>query len=788
MKVKMLCRLFIPELNLTTLITATAARKGSAPPRCGLSRAKAALLILLALFAWSRSSVAQGAGQIGLPVIFVHGICDTADSFLPVERAVRATLESHYPTQYPPPALSSDPEEHVVFYDGVSVNFQVPPASQYNPVLNIDQVDKTRRFFLVALDDPGQTEYQFFDAANAVANIPIYQKGNELAHIIWKIKDITGAPRVIVVGHSMGGLDARAYIEGLASPNGTTDQPIPYFNDISALVTLDTPHGGSLLAGLSASVFSGALGACASNDSVDKSEMFPQGLDPITQTESIIPQLNYYQSLSDPYTFAPQPFPAALTVTSIASYWYDPGALFPRLDEGTDDVLTSLTQDVATNLANPKMDSNSALVSNNNTFITNFPEYGNAAQSCGTTSTPLHFLTCTGSVPQTFSLIEDAIFSMSIVTSGNVQITPATSTVAPNTTAPYTASTGSSTVWSILEGQDGGSITPTIGTTVTYQAPANYTHSTETFHVIAFNGQYPTQYAEVPVQVTSSFSTTATTTVLSLSANQVQIGANLTINATIQGSGGTPTGTVSFYDGGKTLGPEIVNNAGVATYSTTSLPLGFHSITAQYSGDSNYTASTSSAVTIAVIAIDPQLSVSPTSGTLGVTSFTKADTGFTPYGLITNTATLPGGGLSVLQTYAKGDGTYSYNRTYLTAGTYSQIDTDGKSGQTTTPVTWTVSAPIMNDFSLSVSPSSQSVSQGSSVSYNVVTATSSGTGQNIALSASNVPSGITASFSPATVESGTQTALTVTASSSAPTGTYTLTLLSKTAFLSQARG
>jgi hypothetical protein len=97
-----------------------------------------------------------------------------------MEQAVRATLESRYPTLYPPPGITSDADEYVVFYDGVNVTFQVPPASQYNPVLSSDQVDRTRRFFLVALDDPGQTIYQFFDAANEVANIPIYQKGNEL--------------------------------------------------------------------------------------------------------------------------------------------------------------------------------------------------------------------------------------------------------------------------------------------------------------------------------------------------------------------------------------------------------------------------------------------------------------------------------------------------------------------------------------------------------------------------------------------------------------------------------
>jgi hypothetical protein len=110
------------------------------------------------------------------------------------------------------------------------------------------------------------------------------------------------------------------------------------------------------------------------------------------------------------------------------------------------------------------------------------------------------------------------------------------------------------------------------------------------------------------------------------------------------------------------------------------------------------------------------------------------------------------------------------------AGTYSQTDTDGKSGQTTGSASWTVSPLVTNDFTLSVSPSSYSVSQGSSIAFNVVSATSSGSDQNIALSAANTSSGITTSFNPATMTSGNQSTLSVSASSSAPLGTYTLTI------------
>jgi hypothetical protein len=55
---------------------------------------------------------------------------------------------------------------------------------------------------------------------------------------------------------------------------------------------------------------------------------------------------------------------------------------------------------------------------------------------------------------------------------------------------------------------------------------------------------------------------------------------------------GTPTGTVTFMDGSNVLGMGTLSD-GVATFSTTTLSIGTHSITAVYGGDDNITTSTS---------------------------------------------------------------------------------------------------------------------------------------------------------------------------------------------------
>ena len=79
------------------------------------------------------------------------------------------------------------------------------------------------------------------------------------------------------------------------------------------------------------------------------------------------------------------------------------------------------------------------------------------------------------------------------------------------------------------------------------------------------------------------------------SANPAYVSNPVTFTATVTSGAGAPTGTVSFYDGTTSLGSGSLAS-GVATYTASSLTAGSHSITAAYSGDSNFAAVTSTAV------------------------------------------------------------------------------------------------------------------------------------------------------------------------------------------------
>lgn len=79
------------------------------------------------------------------------------------------------------------------------------------------------------------------------------------------------------------------------------------------------------------------------------------------------------------------------------------------------------------------------------------------------------------------------------------------------------------------------------------------------------------------------------------SANPAVLSSSVSFTATVSASASTPTGSVGFYEGTTLLGSGTLAS-GDATYATASLSSGTHSITAVYSGDSNFLAVTSSAV------------------------------------------------------------------------------------------------------------------------------------------------------------------------------------------------
>ena len=89
------------------------------------------------------------------------------------------------------------------------------------------------------------------------------------------------------------------------------------------------------------------------------------------------------------------------------------------------------------------------------------------------------------------------------------------------------------------------------------------------------------------------------TTVVSPTADPSALGDTVTLNASVAVTApgaGTPTGVVQFKDGGAVLGAPVSLIGSTATLLTTALGGGSHSITAAYSGDTNFNTSESTAI------------------------------------------------------------------------------------------------------------------------------------------------------------------------------------------------
>jgi hypothetical protein len=110
---------------------------------------------------------------------------------------------------------------------------------------------------------------------------------------------------------------------------------------------------------------------------------------------------------------------------------------------------------------------------------------------------------------------------------------------------------------------------------------------------------YAASTSPAVTQTVATAGTAGSTTTLSSSANPSTVGQAVTLVATVAGTGGAPTGSVSFRDGDATLSVRPLSG-GRASLVTSSLAAGPHTLTAAYGGDPTFAASTSGAVSQAV--------------------------------------------------------------------------------------------------------------------------------------------------------------------------------------------
>ncbi len=211
----------------------------------------------------------------------------------------------------------------------------------------------------------------------------------------------------------------------------------------------------------------------------------------------------------------------------------------------------------------------------------------------------------------------------------------------------------------------------------------------------------------------------ASTTTLTSSPNPSSHGQTVNFTATVMGL--NPIGTVTFKDGVATLGSVTLplDGTGTAMFSTSSLNVGTHNVTATYGGDAGNGPSASQVVTQAVTinASATTLTLMPSTSTVGQSiALTATVTGSNPTGTVTFKD-----GAATLATAMLMAGSATFSTSTLIVGSHAISASYGGDANndpsTSATVTETVNAAT-STTSLAVTPTT--VTDGQSVTMTAI--------------------------------------------------------------------
>ncbi|MGO9916764.1 MAG: beta strand repeat-containing protein, partial [Isosphaeraceae bacterium] len=200
-----------------------------------------------------------------------------------------------------------------------------------------------------------------------------------------------------------------------------------------------------------------------------------------------------------------------------------------------------------------------------------------------------------------------------------------------------------------------------------------------------------------------------TQTTVQSSENPSNYGDAVTFTATVAPSVSTdlvPTGQVTFYEGSTAVDTATLVN-GAATYVSSTLAGGTYSITVQYGGDSNFSGSTSTALTQTVNPIASQTGLQSSEDPSNYGDSVTFTASISPTSSASGLATPTGqvefyDGSTLLDTATLNGGTASYTTSSLPLGANQQIeakylgDTNYNPSNFTIPQT--VNTPPLTDF------------------------------------------------------------------------------------------
>ena len=786
---------------------------------CSLVHARRTAIVALILTGFvtsAPSAWSQTASPPSRPILFVPGYCGDSDSWESLRSYLASELYRKSPTLYPDPnpADRGSIQNYDVYYDGKFVTFSHSQNGSQVQVIE-STIQSSARIFTFRFYDPNGGG---LNATNA-AQVSILNKANELAQVIHEITQVTHIKNVIVVSHSMGGLVARAYLEGLASPSACYDYnggvhgrpdysnglcspgQTSYAGDIATLITIDAPNGGLSLPLTNIGLLDDINPNCLAGTSTTKTEMLP--------SSELLSNLNYLQQNIG----HANGIPSEVQVQSIESYFSDGNPawdLIPYETLSTEDDGVVFTSNQSMQMSLPTSFKNGA----------QFGDWGNpytvesieAQAACqfdlplrGVISGVLHVIACVGSQPFTQGLVYSIVkpITAGTLTSINVQATldghpwsgPLTYTVAPETDLQCSTASDCRTA----------TVIPPPPSFVLDWTPGFYTvtgvsggPSTNMTPAVAFLGQDPVDWN---ITLTIDFySTSATPPVVTTQPATLVVANGAIFNGTVNPEG---SATNSWFEWGTNASLSQYQKTAQQPLSAGSAPLSvsfdqlglasnttyYYRIAAKNGGVTQRGSILQFATAGSPSSPVPSLPANGSTGASTTPTFSwSAVPNATAYLILgaTSASALPMdpnssacaagcvfSGSPTNATYTLASGALSGNTTY-----YWEVRATvaGQNGAWSGIFSFTTAPSAGNDFSLVVTPSSQMVNGAGTVGYAVSTTTISGAAQTIQFGVGNLPTGVTPILTPSLITSGGNAIIGLTTSSATPPGTYSVTV------------
>ncbi|HEY5330750.1 MAG TPA: Ig-like domain repeat protein [Acidobacteriaceae bacterium] len=351
--------------------------------------------------------------------------------------------------------------------------------------------------------------------------------------------------------------------------------------------------------------------------------------------------------------------------------------------------------------------------------------------SAGTHSLSVKYAGDSTNAPGTSNVVSEVISQAATISMLSTSI----ATVAVGTAVTFTAavsSTGGPAPTGTVQFEDGsigigsGTLSASGVATLTISTLASGAHS-----ITAVYGGDASDAGSSSSALLETVQQLGTATLLTSDANPSNAGATVHLTATVSVAAGSTadgaiTGSVTFTEGGTTLGGGTVNASGVITIAVDTLTVGSHSIVATYAGNTNYAGSASAVLSQVVQQTATTTTVSAGSpGSLSGTSVTLTATVTSASGIPSGTVSFLDNGVSLGQGTLNAQGVATISVSTLSVGSHSITSVYAGSFAYAT----STSAPYSESVTLAATTltlaGSANVNAGTTASY-TVTLTSTG--------------------------------------------------------------